>query len=88
MKTIEEVFAWALAQVVGRDLVSSGLGNIWRDEYVWRDMAKRVMRQVVNGNLVILHRTAYDELVKDAKQMRVVRARIAEYKAFKTKDGP
>ena len=70
-----------MQNAVGGRFKQSGLGTIWRDEHTWRGLAQELVKSLA-GSIVFVDRALYEDLVRDARQMRRVRQRVADYYAL------
>jgi hypothetical protein len=67
-----------LHRVVGERFRRSGLGVVWRDEHTWRELAQELVK-ALGGSIVFVDKEMYNELVREARQMKRVRQRVADY---------
>lgn len=78
--SVGAILASALRKVVGGRLQASNLGEVWREDRTWLELAQQI-DAALRGKIVLVDKAAYDTLVTDAEQMRVVRKYIEEYKS-------
>jgi hypothetical protein len=83
--SVGAVLASALRKVVGGRLKQSNLGEVWRDDRSWLELA-RELDAALKGRLVLVDGEHYKKLVADAEQMRLVRAYLDEYKSRLSKE--
>jgi len=76
--TTVDTLSRALHTVVGERFKRSGLGVVWRDEHTWRELAQGLIK-ALGGSIVLVDRETYDELVREARQMKRVRQRVDDY---------
>lgn len=74
-------FAVILRRVIGGQLKQSGHGTIWHDDRTWQDLSAQLIA-ALSGPIVLVGRVHYDALMRDAMQMRRIRARFEEYQAL------
>lgn len=78
--SVGAVLASALRKVIGGRLQQSNLGEVWREDRTWLELARELDGALV-GKLVLVDKTIYAGIVADAMQMRLVRQYIEEYKS-------
>lgn len=84
MSTSRDALGRALQRVIGGRLTQSGLGQVWRDDRTWTELAVELVK-TLSGTHVLVDRAVYDELVQDAARMRRVRQHVDEYHALTKK---
>src|SRR5574338_418563 len=85
MTSVGAVLASALRKVVGDRLRLSGLGEVWRDDRTWFELAREI-DAALRQKLVLVDKKTYDALMADAAQMKVVRGFVEEYEKRRPKD--
>jgi len=75
-----EQLALALRQVIGDRLRRSGHGEVWKDDRTWIEMSSELTAVLAN-TIVMTGRERYNELVREAAQMKRIRQHVAEYNA-------
>lgn len=81
MKTgFVEHLARALQRVVGDHLRRSGHGEVWRDERTWIEMSSELI-VTLSSAVVLTGRERYNELLREATQMKRIRQHVEEYSA-------
>lgn len=79
MSSVGEELAKALRRVVGGRLKQSNLGEVWREDRTWLELAREL--DAVLGGVVFVKKETYARLVADANQMRTVRKFVEDYQA-------
>ena len=78
--SVGAVLASALRKVVGGRLQQSNLGEVWREDRTWLELAQQI-DAALRGKVVLVDKKEYDALVADANQFKLIRKYIEEYKA-------
>jgi hypothetical protein len=83
--SVGAVLASALRKVVGGRLQQSNLGEVWREDRTWLELAKE-LDGALNGKLVLIDRKVFERIHADAEHMREIRKRFEAYEELRSKD--
>jgi hypothetical protein len=78
--------ARSLRQVIGNRLKLSGLGEIWRDDRTWLELARELAEALAAVHVVIVGKADYERIASEAAQMRVVRGYVEDYQRHLSKE--